>query len=239
MILRFTAYGGLVTTRSESRPADRARRIQTLLPWTPFVVVSVIHVVAVAVQSPCAGPTKLLLMPLLAIPLMVAGRRLGAGLLGLLLAALVCSWIGDGAGVVLDGDAVLPVMLGFFGLAHLAYIVAFTRFLAMRRFPRWSLVYMAWWIAMVVIVGPQAGVLLIPVLLYGLVLAGTAATAARCVATIAAGAGFFLVSDSLLGVRLFLPDTAPGWFAPLVMATYLVGQGLMIAGAISTRASAK
>lgn len=209
---------------------------RSLLVWLPYVVVSVVHVVALVVQSPIGPPTKLALMPLLAIPVLASRdrpRQLTALLLAaLLLAALLLSWIGDSAGVVLDGDAVLPVMLGAFGLAHLAYIWAFTRILAVRGFPRWALIYLGWWIAMVAVVGPQAGALLIPVLLYGVVLAGTAAAASRCATLIAVGAAFFLTSDSLLGVRLFLPDIAPGWFSPAVMATYTLGQGLIIAGAL-------
>ncbi|NDK92180.1 lysoplasmalogenase [Gordonia desulfuricans] len=202
------------------------------LLWLPYVLVSLIHVVAVAVESPLAPPTKLLLMPLLAVPVLAAAGRLSSTLTMLLLAALTLSWIGDGAGVVLSGDAVLPVMLGAFGLAHLAYIAAFTRQLSIHGFPRWAWVYAAWWIAMVAVIGPHAGALLIPVLLYGIVLAGTAATSTRCVTLIAAGGAFFLTSDSLLGIRLFLPDVAPGWFSPAVMATYTLGQGLIIAGAV-------
>ncbi|MGB3707208.1 lysoplasmalogenase family protein, partial [Gordonia sp. (in: high G+C Gram-positive bacteria)] len=49
---------------------------------------------------------------------------------------------------------------------------------------------------------------------------------------VAIGGAFFLTSDSLLAWRLFLPDAAPGWFGPAVMATYTLGQGLIVAGVL-------
>jgi hypothetical protein len=127
-------------------------------------------------------------------------------------------------------------MLGFFGVAHVAYIVLFARHLARRRMPWWALIYVLWWIGMVVVIGPHAGGLLIAVALYGLVLAGTAAFSTRCHPLVAVGGAFFLVSDSILAFRLFLPDALPDWSSPAVMFTYTVGQGLIVAGAlISTR----
>ena len=67
---------------------------------------------------------------------------------------------------------------------------------------------------------------------YGLVLGGTAAFAARCSPLIATGGVFFLLSDTVLAFRLFLADTMPQWTSPLVMLTYTLGQGLIVAGAL-------
>ncbi|GAC81765.1 Uncharacterized membrane protein YhhN [Gordonia malaquae] len=200
--------------------------------WLPYVVVAVVHVGSLAAQGTIAGPTKLLLMPLLAIPVIAAARGAERRAIVLIGAALLFSWFGDSVGaVVSDGDE-LPFMLLFFAAAHVAYIVLFVRILAIGPMPRWALVYVVWWVVMVAVVGLRAGALFLGVGAYGLVLQATAATASRCNRTIAIGAALFLTSDSLLALLLFLPETSPGWFDPLAMATYVIGQGLISFGAL-------
>jgi uncharacterized membrane protein YhhN len=87
-----------------------------------------------------------------------------------------------------------------------------------------------WWGALLAILWPNLGALLIPVALYGLVLGGTAVAASRCHPLVAIGGAFFLASDTILAFRLFTPDTMPDWTSPLVMLTYCLGQGLIAAG---------
>lgn len=207
----------------------------TSLVWAflPFAVVSIAHVVLLAAGSPLAGPTKLLLMPMLAVPVLLSARRLTPrSTLLLLLAAVLFSWLGDGTGAFFPAAPELPLMLLFFGIAHVAYIVLFARHLTVRRMPWWALAYAAWWIAMISFLGPHTGGLLIGVALYGLVLGGTAAFSARCHPLIAVGGAFFLASDTILAFRLFLPDSLPTWSSPAVMLTYTLGQGLIVAGAL-------
>lgn len=205
----------------------------TLWAFAPFVVVSAVHVALLAVESPAAGTTKLLLMPLLAIPVVLSIRRLSpASALVALLAALLFSWLGDGASVFFPTAPELPLMLMFFGIAHVAYIALFTRHLARRRMPWWALIYAVWWAAMLVFLGPHTGGLLIAVAVYGLVLGGTAAFSARCHPIVAVGGAFFLTSDTVLAFRLFLPDGLPDWSNPVIMLTYTLGQGLIVAGAM-------
>ncbi|MFK3678729.1 lysoplasmalogenase family protein [Microbacterium sp. NPDC090218] len=211
------------------------RTPSSLIAWAflPYAAVSVLHVVLLAVGSPLAGPTKLLLMPLLAVPVLLSARRLKPPVtLVLLLAAVVFSWLGDGAGAFFPAAPELPLMLLFFGIAHVAYILLFARHLAQRRMPWWALVYAAWWVAMIAVLGPHTGGLLIAVAVYGLVLGGTAAFSARCHPLIAVGGAFFLASDTLLAFRLFLPEGLPAWSSPAVMLTYALGQGLIVAGAL-------
>ncbi|UJP10699.1 lysoplasmalogenase [Microbacterium sp. KUDC0406] len=153
-------------------------------------------------------------------------------MLALLLAALLLSWLGDEAGVFFPWGPELPLMLLFFGLAHIAYIALFLKYLRVRRIPRWTLIYAVWWIGMLLILGPSTGALLFAVAAYGLVLAGTATMAARCRPLITIGGVFFLASDSILAFRLFLPDAMPQWTSPAVMLTYTLGQGLIVAGAL-------
>lgn len=213
------------------------RSLSTPIAWAflPYVAVSAAHVILLAVASPAAGPTKLLLMPLLAVPVLIAAPRIRPrAAVVLLLAALLFSWLGDGAATLFPGVPELPLMLGFFGIAHLAYIVLFARHLARRRMPWWTLVYTAWWVAMMLALGPHTGGLILGVALYGLVLAGTAAFAGRCHSLIAVGGAFFLASDTVLAFRLFLPGGLPAWSDPAVMLTYTLGQGLIVFGALVT-----
>lgn len=206
------------------------------LAWlfVPFVLVSILHVWALAVDSDVAGPTKLLLMPLLAAPVMPLFRRRPVLSPVLLLVALLFSWLGDGAGALFPNAPELPLMLGFFGLAHVVYIALFLRVLHRRTMPWWTLVYVAWWIAAVTVLGPHTGSLLPAVAAYGIILGGTAAAAARCHPVITCGGVLFLMSDTILAFRLFLPEAMPDWTSPAVMLTYTAGQGLIIAGAVMT-----
>ncbi|MFD5225903.1 lysoplasmalogenase [Microbacterium sp. NPDC058342] len=214
------------TARQGIRPLDA-------IAWVPYIVLAVVHVWALASDSPIAAPTKLTLMPLLAIPVLAAAPRLRPRtIVALLLGALLFSWLGDGAGAFFPGGPELPLMLLFFGVAHIGYIVLFLRFARMRRMPWWALVYVAWWVGMMLFLGPHTGGLIFAVAAYGLVLAGTAATAARSHPIVAVGGAFFLASDSILALRLFLPDGLPDWTSPAVMLTYTIGQGLIVWGVL-------
>lgn len=205
-----------------------------LIAFAPYIVVSVVHVVALAVEADAvAGPTKLLLMPLLAFAVLwgMRGTRWD-GLAWLLLAAVALSWLGDGAGAFFPAAPTVPMMLLFFGLAHLCYIVLFWRVLAVRPVPVWTLVYAVWWGALLAVLWSSIGGLLVPVAVYGLVLGGTAVAAARCHPAVLWGGVFFLASDTVLAFRIFVPDAMPEWTSPLVMITYCAGQGLIAVGAV-------
>ncbi|WP_460786173.1 lysoplasmalogenase family protein [Microbacterium tumbae] len=210
------------------------RRSFPLWGFLPYALVSLVHAGALATDSELAGPTKLLLMPLLALPVVLSARLRPRWALLLLGAALVFSWLGDGAGAFFPGGPELPLMLGFFGIAHIAYIVLFLRLRNRRRMPWWALAYAVWWIAMIAVLGPHTGALLPAVAAYGLLLGGTAASAARCRPVIVAGSVSFLVSDTILAFRLFLPDIMPDWTSPAVMLAYTLGQGLLVAGVLTT-----
>lgn len=203
-----------------------------LWAFIPYITVSAIHVALLALESPAAGASKLLLMPLLVIPVVVSTRAIRSRAAVLLLLAIVFSWLGDSAGALFTDAPEVPLMLLFFGIAHVAYIALFIRHLGVRRMPWWALIYVGWWIAMLALLGPHTGGLLIAVAVYGLILGATAAFSARCHPLIAVGGAFFLTSDTLLALRLFLPGSLPGWSNPAIMATYTIGQGLIIAGAL-------
>lgn len=213
----------------------RLRSVPLLWTFLPYVGVSAAHVILLALQPAAAGPTKLLLMPMLAIPVLASvGRIRDRMAVMLMLTALLFSWLGDSAGVFFPAAPEVPLMLAFFGIAHLSYIALFLRHLARRRMPWWALVYAAWWVAMMLGLGSHTGGLFIAVAVYGLVLGATAASATRCHPLVAAGGAFFLSSDTLLALRLFLPESLPAWSNPAIMLTYTIGQGLIIAGALVT-----
>ncbi len=208
--------------------------------FAPYIALSIVHVGALALDADAiAAPTKLALMPLLALAVAwtARGTRWTAAHT-LLVVAIGLSWLGDGAGTFFPFAPTLPMMLLFFGLAHIAYIRLFLRHLAERRMPGWALVYIAWWVVLVAMLVPVilsdggGAPLAIAVALYGLVLGGTAASGARCHPLVVVGAVLFLASDSILAFRLFLPEAMPDWTSPLVMLTYCAGQGLIAAGAV-------
>ncbi|MGX5771367.1 lysoplasmalogenase [Microbacterium trichothecenolyticum] len=207
--------------------------------FVPYIAVSVVHVAALAVGSDAvAAPTKLALMPLLALAVAwgVRGSRWTPPHT-LLVVAIGLSWVGDGAGTFIPWMPTVPMMLLFFGLAHLCYIWLFWRMLAVRRAPIWAAVYAVWWLVLLAVLWPNLGGLAIAVAIYGLVLGGTAFAASRCHPLIVWGGVFFLTSDSVLAFRLFAPDAMPDWTSPLVMLTYCLGQGLFAAGVlVSVRA---
>ena len=204
--------------------------------FVPFIVISIVHVAALALGADAlAAPTKLALMPALALAVVIGARGLSATApVTLLLVAIGSSWLGDGAGTFVPFLPTLPMMLAFFGIAHLAYIVLLTRHIATRGWSRWALVFVAWWVAMLVVIGPHSDGLIVALALYGIVLGLTAASATRCSATILVGGLFFLASDTILAFRLFLPDAMPDWTRPAVMVTYCLGQGLIAAGVLAT-----
>lgn len=205
------------------------------LPFVPYVVLSVVHVWALFTQNMAlAAPTKLGLMPLLAIAVVLNSRRITrTAPIAILLFAIFFSWLGDGAGTFVPFLPTVPMMLLFFGIAHLAYILLFTRHVAVRSWPKAALIYVLWWGAMLAVIGPHTGGLLVGVALYGIVLGLTAATATRGNLIVILGGVFFLVSDSVLAFQLFAPDMVGSWTSPVVMLTYTLGQGLIAFGALA------
>jgi uncharacterized membrane protein YhhN len=200
--------------------------------FIPFALVSIVHVVALAADAEIwSTPSKLVLMPLLALAVFWGGygSRWGTTY-SLLFLAIALSWLGDGAGTFFPAAPTVPMMLLFFGLAHLCYIWLFWRVLAIRRVPSWAVVYALWYVVLLALLWPTLGALLIAVALYGLVLGGTAVAASRCHPLIVWGGAFFLASDTVLAFEIFMPDATPAWASPLIMFLYCLGQGLIAAG---------
>jgi uncharacterized membrane protein YhhN len=113
-----------------------------------------------------------------------------------------------------------------------AYVTLFLRGLRTRSIRPLAVIYAAWLVALIVVLAPHLGSLLIPVSVYGLVLCAMGALALHCNRWIAVGGAFFVISDSLLGLHNFLPgfELWPTDF--LIMLSYLAAQGLIAFGVL-------
>lgn len=199
----------------------------SVVPLLPILAVAVLHLGAILLSLPgLVEWTKPLLMPALAIGLIWAApeRRSPAIVLGVL--ALLLSWVGD---VTLRW---FVVGLVFFLLAHIVYLVLFVSRLTVRRVPWWAIAYAAWLVVLLTILGPHTGSLLVPVIAYGLVLTAMAVVASRCNRWVAWGGALFVVSDSILAINRFLPDSGIPLADFLIMITYIAAQTLIVWGVL-------
>lgn len=207
-------------------------RTRTVAVFTPYVLVGLVHLVALAIDAEQLSTfTKPLPMPLLLAAFLFSLPRIRSeiALLGSL--GILFSWAGD-VSLASPGELGFLVGLGFFLLAHVAYIVLFLRKLRMRRLRPAALVYLAWWVALVVVLAPHLGSLLVPVAVYGLVLGAMGAIGLSCNRWIAIGGALFVVSDTLLGLHKFLPGFDFWQIDFLIMLSYIGAQGLIAYGAI-------
>lgn len=202
-------------------------KARTATMFAPFVLVGIIHLCALAAGATAVADfTKPVLMVLLFIAFLFSlpQAKGDIALLGSL--AILLSWIGDVA-LSSPDDIGFMIGLGFFLLAHVSYAILFSRRLLIRRFRPLAVVYGAWWIALVVVLSPFLGALLIPVAVYGLVLGTMAILALHCHRWIAVGGALFVMSDTLLGLHNFLPGFELWQADFLIMLSYLAAQGLI------------
>lgn len=202
-----------------------------MLAFVPYLVISLVHLATLVTGSDWSGPTKVLLMPALLLALLGGVRRVRPIVVLWLGAGILCSWAGD---VLLAAPGGIGFLLGLgaFLLAHAAYLVLFRGPLRRRGLSWWAFPYLAWWLALLLVLRPHLGGLFIPVALYGLVLGASAAFALGTNRITAAGALLFLLSDSILAFKLFWPDFELWQQDALIMLCYCAGQGLIAFGAI-------
>lgn len=185
--------------------------------------------------------TKPLLMPALAGSLVTSDRAKGSPLRWPTLAAQGFGWGGDVA-LLGEGDRAFLAGTGSFALGHAAYIVGFhhnrsrdSRIVA-EPVPRalaatWAVTapVLAWGAARK---DPRLGA---AVAGYSAILTTMVATASQLDTGVptgarrlaAVGAGLFMVSDTILGGRMFLLRNPPEKLERVVMATYTTAQLLL------------
>ena len=201
-------------------------------------VVTAVHLAAQLTGADgTANVTQWFLMPLLALTLWLAADGVrSARLVRLTLVALGFSWLGDTAPDVVGDDLGFVTMLGFFLLAHVAYLVAFwplRRDGAVGRRPLLALPYLAVLVALLVACAPGTGALLVPTIVYGVALTGVAVLATFDPLA-AVGGVLFLVSDSLIALNAFVAGYALPGHGFWVMLTYVAAQALLAAGVLRT-----
>ena len=148
--------------------------------------------------------------------------------------ALVLSLVGDVC-LMFEGDLWFAGGLSSFLLAHVGFILAFLKGVAMAMPPAWTLLPVLYGLGLAAWLLPRAGSLRIPVALYCLVLLGmTLAAALRQPALggepallAVAGALLFVVSDSSLAIRRFRGPYRGA--QALILSTYWLSIGLIAA----------
>ena len=204
-----------------------------LLPFIPFAVVGVIHLITLLTPTQAwSTPTKWALMPALLIAFLIALRPRRGETLVYGVIAIVFSLLGDILIGTVGGIGFL-LGLGAFFVAHVAYLLLFLRPLRQKRMPWFAALFAIWWVVLVAVLAPSVGSLLVPVAAYGLVLGLSSAAALGVSRLVAIGALLYLLSDSLLAFKMFLPgfDFYPIDF--IIMILYIAGQGLIVFGVVS------
>jgi uncharacterized membrane protein YhhN len=210
-----------------------AGRMNRSWGFAVYAIVATVHLVSLFVDAPVVGgATKVLLMPALLVALVVALPRVKSEIAVWAGLGIAFSWAGDA--LLADPDSGgFVVGLGAFLLAHAAYLVLFIRPMRTKPITPLALAYVVWWIALVGLLAPHLGALLIPVAIYGLVLGASATFALGTNRFAAIGALIFTASDTVLAFKLFHPDFSLWQPDFVIMLLYVVGQGLIIFGAVT------
>lgn len=207
------------------------------LSWVPIVVVTGVHLVALAAGAATAAAwSQVLLMPALALVLLALPRDDRGPAWPWALGALAASWVGDSLPRVVPEDAEFLAMVGGFAVAQVLWIVAFTRVERGRAPMAWTLLLTVVAVALISVTVPEAGALAPAVVVYGLLLLAVAWLAASHGWVGGFGGALFVLSDGLIALGAFRPDLVD-WPERdlLVMATYVAAQALFVAVILLTR----
>lgn len=207
-------------------------RTKSFLPFVPYALASVMNLIAnLAGATGVAQAAQYFLMPLLIVAVAAVIRSLRESIAVALVAALVFSWGGD-----LLLRVSFPLGLGSFLLAHVSFIIAYTRpsIRSSRAWwrPVWAWVYVLWFAALLMVLVPHVGMLLPAVALYGAALGTMAFLAARTSPLLAVGGAVFVVSDTILALKLFLPGFRLPFVDFWVMLSYVLAEALLAVGLI-------
>ena len=214
-------------------PRDLRRDLPTIVASSGFLAVAATHLAAHAVDADALRQgTQWLLMPALAAFLAVAGRPVRDRLQRLVLLALGFSWLGDLLPALVPDAAAFLVMVGCFLLAQVTYVVAFAPYVhgGLGRHPWAAIPYVLVLAVMLALVLPGAGAMTVPLIVYGVVLVAMAVLALGVDRATAVVAAISLVSDALIAVDHFVAGYDFAHQGVTVMATYILGQGLIALG---------
>lgn len=199
-----------------------------------YVVVSAGNVVGQLVDTEVLDRvTKPVLIPLLLAYFLSEGGRPAGRLARATAVGLVFCWLGDLA--LMGGDDWFMVGLLGFLAGQIAYCTGFRTTWQdnpIRSRRALAAPYVAWWALLLVVLGPDLGGLIAPVAVYGAVLCTMAALALGVHRLTAIGAMSFVASDSLLAATSLSDRFAFAGDDALVMATYVVGQALIVLGVL-------
>ncbi|MCB0517234.1 MAG: lysoplasmalogenase [Chitinophagales bacterium] len=165
-----------------------------------------------------------------------------------LLAALVCSWLGD-IFLLFTGETMFMAGLAFFLLAHIFYIFLFLKtatkptFLSQK--PWWAVPIVAFAAAMFAYLYPYLHDFTIPVGIYCIALGSMVLAALNrkgCVdgnsfAWVFGGAILFMISDSILAVNKFAQPLP--YAEILIMFTYIAAQFSIVQGFLHKKTPAR
>ena len=216
-----------------------------------FLLLAVADLTAIATgHDAWRAFTKPPLMLLLALAFALAVRARFDRSHWLVIGGLIFSAAGD-AVLLRSGTTALALGMVCFACTHVCYIVAFAsaapgRGLVRRR-PETALPYALAWLGATVVLWPHTGGLGVAVLVYSALVTAMAVAALNLIGRIplrnavlvAAGAVFFMSSDTTLAFTQFDRALAPP-FAPLVvMLSYLVAQTMIAAGMTAVLSGAR
>lgn len=174
----------------------------------------------------------------LLIPILIYSHYSSTKISNLLLFGLVASWFGDIA-LLFDGMIYFIIGLGSFLIGHLFFSFQFRKLPQFKKSNKEKLVIalVLFLIATIylVFIRPFAAELFIPVLLYVITIAFMVYNAfvQKSSHLITIGAVFFLVSDSILGMKVFNAFNFP-LSEIVIMATYGMAQFLIVKGVNSS-----
>lgn len=203
--------------------------------WTVYAVVAAVHL-GFQVAAPGhlgSRVTQVLLAPTLVVVLLASVPAPRGRLVRWTVAALAFCFLGDLLPGLVPSDVSFLAMVGAFLVAQVFFIVAFwpsraQSFLAARR--GWLVAYMLAFGVLVAVVGPDAGSLLVPVVVYGVTLTLMAVLASGLGPLGAVGGALFFVSDALIAVNSFSLDVPAS--GVIIMATYAAALGLLVAAVV-------
>lgn len=206
----------------------------------PFILLSLIHLLALLLENDLAGMvTKPLLMPSLLFYFLATTSK--SPLNNHISAALVFSFLGDTLLMFADrNDLFFLTGLISFLIAHVVYIIinmsaknVYEKGLK----PQWQdIFFLLYGLIMFSIIKSGLGDMYFPALVYTVIICLMAVTARKrwrksdstSFWLVMVGAGFFVLSDSLLAVNKFLGEFKMS--GPAIMITYLLAQFLLIEG---------